>query len=175
MGGALTLAGALCVCAGTGGWGYLLARQVQRHPRDLAATQGALEALRTEIVYAATPLPQALRRVGTARGGPAAALCQTAADHLERGSGVSAAEAWAEALRVADAQGAWDAGDVAALGQLGQALGASGREDQARHIAACLARLRQAEAAARVGAEARARMWLYLGVLAGAALVLLLL
>jgi len=157
---------------GTGGWGYLIARQLRRRPDELAGAQAALEALRTEIEYAATPLPAALRRAALGCRGPAAALCRLAAEHLDAGGGASAGEAWAVALRETDGLSAWDGSDLAALGQLGGALGGSGTTDQVRHISLCLGRLRAAEAEARTGLERQARMWLYLGILAGAALVL---
>ncbi len=172
MPAALIVAGIACICTATGGWGWLIARQLRRRPAELAAVQAALQALRTEIEYASTPLPDALRRAATAARGPAAALCRLAARHLEAGAGASAADAWSVALDQTDALSSWDTSDLAVLGQLGTALGASGTADQVRHIALCVGRLRAAEAEARGGAERQARMWLYLGVLAGAALVL---
>jgi len=172
MAAVLIGAGIACVCTGTGGWGYLIARQLRRRPEELASAQAALQALRTEIEYAATPLPEALDRAASVTRGPAATLCRAASRRLNAGSGVSAAEAWGDALRETDARSSWDASDLVALGRLGGALGTSGTSDQVRHIVLCVGRLRAAEVEARVGAERQARMWLYLGVLAGAALVL---
>lgn len=172
MAAALIGAGVCCVCGGTGGMGYLIARQLRRRPEELAAAQAALAALRTEIEYAGTPLPEALERAADATGGPAATLCREAAGRLRGGGGLSAAEAWTGALALADPRSSWSEGDLAALRGLGPALGASGAADQVRHIELCAGRLRAAEAEARGGVERQARMWLYLGVLAGAALVL---
>lgn len=172
MPAALIVCGVACVCGGSGGWGWLVARQLHRRPAELAGMQVALEALRTEIGYAGTPLAEALRRAAAVSHGPAAALCRSAARHLGAGTGQTPGEAWAAALAEVDALSSWDATDLKAIGWLGPALGGSDAADQVRHIALCTARLRAAEEAARSGAERQARMWLYLGVLAGAALVL---
>ena len=164
--------GACLTLAGSGGWGWLLARQLQRRPAELAAIQAALGVLRTEIEYRRTPLPTALTRA--ARGGPAAVRCllESTAMVLGQGGGVTPGEAWSSALTRADRISAWTTEDLVLLSRLGDALGASGPEDQVRHIEACSRQLRLAEGRARSGLERRARMWLYLGVLVGAALVL---
>jgi stage III sporulation protein AB len=164
--------GALCTVAATGGWGWLLAQRVRERPAELAALQAALSLLRTEIGYGRTPLPEALARAG--QGGPPAVRCLfcTAAAHLAAGTGASAAEAWQRALEEADAVATWTPDDLVELARLGEALGRSTAPEQLRHIDTCAERLRWAEQLARRGLERRARMWLYLGVLAGAALAL---
>ncbi len=172
MGAWLTALGAGCLAAAPSGWGYIAARQLRRRPAELAGARAVLEALRTEIAYAATPLPGALRSAARSGSGPAADLCLQAAAGLEGGGGASVREVWDEALAAVDPRSAWTSGDVVALAGLGSALGASDAEDQVRHIALCVGRLRAAEAQAAAQAGSQARMWMYLGVLAGLALAL---
>jgi stage III sporulation protein AB len=169
----VTLLGAACVLGGCGGWGLLVARQLQRRPREIAGVATALERLRTEIEYGRVPLGPALRRAGSVADGPAAALCLGAAELLSTAGGEGPAAAWEAALRAAESRSAWAAPEVAALAALGTALGASDAPDQVRHLRLCLGRLRAAEAEAAAAASRQARMWTYLGLLGGAALVLL--
>ncbi len=169
----LTLAGAACVLAGSTGWGLLVARQLRRRPVELAALEAALELLRTEITYARSPLPEALRRSARGVGGPAARLLAGAAAALQHGGGEGGAAAWDAALAEAEPRSAWAPADIRALQDLGRALGVSDAEDQARHIALCVGRLKSGATQAEVLAERHARMWTYLGCLGGMALVLL--
>jgi stage III sporulation protein AB len=164
---------AAAVFAAPTAWGFLVARQLRQRPLDLAAVSAALEVLRTEIVYARTPLPDALRRASTGAGGSAAALMREVAAQLDGGSGRGVGDLWEAALGVVDAASAWTQADLAALARLGHALGRSDAEDQTRHIALCVERLRQLEDEAKAAAERQGRMWRYLGVLSGVALVLM--
>ena len=168
----LTAAGACCIVAGSSGWGLLIARQLRRRPAELARLAGALQSLRTEVDYARTPLPQALRRAGQSDAGPAGLLLRGTAERLDRGGGAGPADAWSAALAEAGDRSAWAPSDVEELTRLGQALGGSDAADQVRHLALAIARLHTAEGESAALAERQARMWSYLGVLAGLALVL---
>lgn len=170
---ALTWLAAVAVCGAASAWGYLVARQLAQRPQDLAGAAAALEVLRTEIAYARTPLPGALRQAALGAGDPVAALLRTVAGQLEAGSGRSAQQAWDEALAVLDLRSAWTPADLGVLARLGHALGRSDAAEQERHIALCVERLRQLEAEARTASDRQGRMWRYLGVLAGVALVLM--
>ncbi len=172
MGLGLTAAGACCVVGGSTGWGLLVARQIRRRPAELGRLAAALEALRTEVEYGRTPLPAALRRSAAGDRGPAGALFCAAAAQLEAGGGASASEAWEAGLGAAQDRSAWSASDVEGLRRLGHALGASDAQDQVRHLRLAVSRLRAAEGEASAVAERQARMWSYLGVLAGVAVVL---
>lgn len=174
MPGGLSWLAAAAVFVAASGWGWLVARQLTRRPLELASIAAALEVLRTEIAYARTPLPQALRRAAAGSGGPAGGLMREVAAGLDAGTGRTAADAWADALASADARSAWTPADVATLARLGQALGRSDAAEQTRHIAICVEQLRQLQAEAHAAAERQGRMWRYLGVLLGVALVLML-
>ncbi len=172
MGTGLTALGCTCVVAGSTGMGLLVARQIRRRPAELGSLAAALERLRTEVEYGRTPLPSALGRCAAGERGPAGLLLRGTAAALQAGSGVSAAEAWAQALGAAAQRSGWTAGDVAEVARLGDVLGASDAGDQARHLALAASRLRAAEADAASRAERQARMWSYLGLLLGLAAVL---
>jgi stage III sporulation protein AB len=164
--------GAALVLGASAALGHLLARPYRRRPRELAALQVALHRLATEVRYA-VPLPQALRAAGSGACPPVRRLFEGAAEQLGSPRGATAAEAWEQALAAADPLSAWLPADRQILLDLGHVLGASGRAEQRRHLEHSLERLAAAEAEARAEAERQARMWVYLGVLGGAALVIL--
>ncbi len=174
MAAGLSWAAGMAVVGAPGLWAALISRQLVRRPVELAWAEAALDALRTEIAYARTPLPQALRRAAAGGRGPAVALLRQSAAALEAGSGCSPEQAWERALAAADERSAWSEADVAALSRLGNALGRSDAGEQVRHIRMCVERLRALEEEARGEAGRQARMWLYLGFSLGVALVLVL-
>jgi stage III sporulation protein AB len=169
----ITLLAGGCIVAGCAGMGAVLAASLRRRPEELGRLAAAMDQLRTEIGYLATPLPDALAHVAGTVAGPARELFAGAAAGLRRGEGLTAAEAWAAAVAAADAQSAWAAPDRQALLDLGAALGASGRQDQLQHLARCRDRLLALQAEARREADRSARVWLYLGVLGGLGLLIM--
>ncbi len=165
--------GAVLVLTASAGGGWMVARRLRRRPQDLRMAQQAVELLRTEIEYGATPLPTALVTVGQRLQGPVQCLLVGAGGLLGQGQGLSAQEAWRRGLAAAEDCSAWTPTDVRVLAQLGEALGATGAEDQIRHMELCMGRLRLAEEEAARVAASQARMWLYLGVLTGLGMVVL--
>lgn len=168
-----TVLGGLCIVSGSGGAGLLLASNLRRRPEELARLEAALGQLQTEIGYLAAPLPEALRRTAASTAGPARTLLLTAAGRLAAGEGTTAAEAWQAGVAAADGQAAWAAADRRALLDLAPALGASGRDDQVRHLARCRERLAALQGEARRESDRSARVWVYLGALGGMGLLIL--
>lgn len=164
-------AGCLLVLASGTGLGACVASRLGRRPRELAALRVALQVLLTEIDYGLTPLPAALRRAAAAVSGPVAGLMRIWADVLARGEGVLPAEALRAALTRSDL--ALGPADVDVLQGLAAALGASGRQDQVRHLGLALRRLEVTEAEAREAAAKGQRLAWWLGVLGSLAVVLL--
>jgi stage III sporulation protein AB len=170
----LKLVGAL-VTLGAPAWaGFQLAARCRRRPAELRALQTGLAVLLTEVEYGATPLPAALRSAGRSAGPIVGPLLAGAADRLEAGGGITAGEALAAAIAGEGAQTCLTPADLEALAALTGVLGASGRQDQVRHLRLALERLAGAEAEASAARLRYERMYQYIGVLAGLALVLIL-
>lgn len=168
----MAAAGAFLVLTAATGLGYLLARPFRRRPHELADLQAAFHRLATEVRYR-VPLAEALQAAGQGATVPVRRLFEEASRRLRSPTGVTAAEAWEMAVAASDPVSAWWPSDRQILLDLGQVLGSSGQAEQQRHLEHCLARLAAAEAEARAEADRQARMWLYLGILGGAALVIL--
>lgn len=167
----LATLGAVCILAACGGFGALVAGRYRQRPRDLHGLRTLLGHLETEIRYA-SPLPDALRGVAGRVPGSAGRLAAAAAERLTGGRGLTATEAWAAGVAAVDPDTGWCAADRDTLLDLGSALGASGRDDQLRHLRLCCARLESLEAEAGASGERQARLWLYLGFLTGIGLLI---
>lgn len=172
--GGLEWIGGLCVVSACAGLGFFKAARLQRRVGALRGLQAGLQVLDTEIAYAATPLPDAFRRIGNTFSSPAATLFAEVAEQLAGRPETGAPDLWETAVRRLAADMALEPPDVEVLLQFGRTLGASDRADQRKHIRVACDRLRVQEEAARQEAATRARMWRSLGVLIGAAIVVLL-
>ncbi len=163
-----------CLVVAAGGWGGLtVADELARRPRQLRALQAALQMLDTEIVYGATPLPEALAKVGRAAACGVGEVFSSAARLLESGRGYTPGEAWELALGRAGKETALSGEDRAVLAAFGKSLGCSDREGQHKNIALTLLHLRRLEEAAQAARARHERLWRLGGFLVGSALALL--
>ncbi|KUK12776.1 MAG: hypothetical protein XD51_0330 [Moorella sp. 60_41] len=169
----MKLAGAGLVILSCGFLGIGLAQAYFERPRQLRTLSAALKMLETEIVFGATPLPLALARIGGRLEEPVALLFRVSARLLQEERGITAAEAWEGGLEVLRDKGSLTPGDLDILRILGQGLGVSGREDQAKNLELARQHLHRQQAAAEEDANRQGRMWRTLGFLLGAAVTLL--
>lgn len=166
--------GSVCVITASAGLGFYKAGRLQRRVDALRSIHAGLLLLDTEIAFSATPLPEAFTRISRSCTSPAKGLFRDVAELLrsrpERGAG----EHWEVAIRRHLYDLALHAADEEILVQFGRTLGVSDREDQRKHIRLACDRLWIQEQQAYQEAAARMRMWRSLGVLTGAAIVVLL-
>lgn len=170
----LKFLGALLVVGAGGAAGLWVAQGYARRPEELRALQGALGLLATEISFALTPLPDALVQVARRADPRVAGLFRDVATLLCNRSGETVEEAWAKALDRFASRSALRDEDIAALAELGAVLGVSDCEDQVRHLALVVERLKVQGLRADEEARKNVRLWRYLGFCAGAAAVLVL-
>ncbi len=171
----LELMGALLIICSAGFAGLQVAAIFTLRSRQLRALQEVLQLLDTEIMYGATPLPAALRKVAAAGGEVIGAIFLTTGELLSTEHGYTAAEAWSLALDRSAPRAALNQEDRAILRSFGAALGSSDRAEQHKHIAFAALRLRQEEEKAELARQKNERIWRYGGFLAGISVVLLLL
>lgn len=167
--------GALLVIGACTAVGWQMAANLTRRPRELRALQAALAILATEVTYGASPLPEALRRSAAAAGGPVGRLLIRTADLLVGGGGITAGDAMQQAVREVEPTTALRQPELEALAALGAVLGASDRRDQARHLELARTRIASEEGRAAEERTRYERLYRYAGLLAGVALVLVLL
>ncbi|HLN65194.1 MAG TPA: stage III sporulation protein AB, partial [Symbiobacteriaceae bacterium] len=119
-------------------------------------------------------LPEALQAAARAGGSAVGPLFAETARRLVSGEGMTPGDALREVWQRGAGGTALRPDDLAVLMALAGVLGASGRADQVRHLALARERLAGEEARAQEERQRYERLARYLGVLSGAALVLIL-
>ncbi len=165
------LAGAFLVVLACGMMGLTVARSFVSQVENTKDLITMLQFLETEIGYSRSALPAALQRIKR-MGGLAADFADAVVNFLEENPGEAFSRAWSAGLSLLRSAGITEqvVEDLAALGEV---LGASGVDDQKRHLH--LARIRLEESYANAAEEKRLnfRLWSYLGFGTGLLIILL--
>ncbi|MDH7576213.1 MAG: stage III sporulation protein AB [Bacillota bacterium] len=125
----IKLIGAFLVISTAGLAGLQIASYYSLRPRQLRALQAALQMLDTEIMYGATPLPAALKKIGQAAEPPVSAIFLTAGELLGTPAGYTAAEVWSKSLLQEREKTVLSKEDLAILHAFGEGLGISDRQE----------------------------------------------
>lgn len=166
------LMGAVLLIAACGYAGWNISRHYANRPRELRQFMAALQMLETEIIYAATPLPDALSGIAARVDPRVASFFRQVVQELKSNRGCSAREAWTGALEKYRPGSDLDQGDLGILNSLGNCIGMSDREDQGKHLRLALEQLKIAHAAAEETAARNVKLWNYAGLLGGLVIVL---
>lgn len=169
-----TVANLLCyalILYGSSMVGFSIAKNYAERPRQLHALQTSIEILHTEIVYAATPLAEALRNTSRNTDKAVSTFLARVAGDIQ--SLRPARLAWQEGLEELEAKSALLAQDIEVLRALGDIIGTSDREDQQRHLLLAARRLEALHQTAVNEAAKNERLWRYLGVLAGVVVIII--
>lgn len=153
--------------------GYLQAARYAARPRQIRQAMHALQRLETEIQYGQTPLPEALGRLAGIVPPPISGIFADIGNSLGGQDGRTVRESWENAITARWPSTAMKAPERDALLRLGTTLGASGREDQLKHVRLAMLQLQAEESAARDEQHRYEKMSRSLGLL-GAALVVIL-
>ncbi|ATW24024.1 stage III sporulation protein SpoIIIAB [Candidatus Formimonas warabiya] len=169
----LKLVGAGLVVASFGVMGTMLGKNVAKRPDELRQLQFGLQALETEIMYSATPLPQALSMVAKQTRGMIAEVFAQTGKELAQGQGQTAGEAWSKALKEIQPNLLLADGEISILEQFGQGLGTSDREDQMKRLTSIRIQLAAKEQLAETERRQYQKVWQTLGWAVGLVLTLL--
>lgn len=154
--------------------GFIVAGYYKQRPEILRNLQGALSMLETEINYAHTPLPEALKNVGKRCEKEVSELFIKTMRHLTKNEGLTAGESWEKALNEFSKKTSLKENEIEILTSFGKYLGISDKDDQIKNIKLTIANLKQQEALAIEERQKNERLYKYLGVLVGLAIFLLL-
>lgn len=156
--------------------GFVKASGFAARPKQIRQLIHALQRLETEISYGQTPLPIALDRIAGVVAPQVARMFKDIATALSTEAvrtGETAREIWERAIKARWPETAMKAPEQEALLRLGSTLGASGRDDQLKHIRLAMAQLQAEEANARDDQQRYEKLSRSLGAL-GAALIVIL-
>lgn len=168
----IRLIGCALVLLATTGIGFGIASQYRDRTHMLRGLIEALRLLQSEVEYRATPLPEALRQVGTRLRGSATVLCNAISDALSNPD-VTVSDALRTGVQAMDRRSVLKPADVEAMTAFGRTLGLSDSVHQSQQFGATLAQLESLEREATEAQKKYERMWQYIGVLAGLFIVLL--
>lgn len=156
--------------------GFVQAARYAARPRQIRLLLHALQRLETEIGYGQTPLPQALDRIAAVITMPVSRMFGDIAAQLRAesaGTGLTVKDVWERVVTDRWPDTSMRAPEQEAMLRLGHVLGASGRDDQLKHIRLAMAQLQAEEASAREDQMRYEKLSRSLGVL-GAALIVIL-
>lgn len=169
-------AGAILIVIAAALCGNLQAAQMQRRVKQLEEFRLAMRLLMAEIGYTATPLPRALEHVQERLNDERVKKFFTEIVlQLGRPEVRDASLAWQRAAEVCRGQLSLQAEDWPLIMRAAAGLGALGRESQLKQLEAVESQLADHTARAAASSAGSEKMWRYLGVLGGAALVIILL
>lgn len=160
------------VIGATGGFGLMVSSNYRRRVTELRLLRSGLQMLETEIVYASTPLPEALRRVASRVAPDVGRFFGEAASLWERPDGDPGQAIWFEALSKYLRSSALMPEDAEVLKALGASLGVSDKVDQEKNLALAKKQLEEQEQIAEAERSRYERVWRTLGFLVGATIVL---
>ncbi|MGM0471569.1 MAG: stage III sporulation protein SpoIIIAB [Bacillota bacterium] len=170
----IKLLGGLLVVIASSCLGCLQANKYINRVRELKELKTAFHLLQTEIMYAATPLPQALDKVANKITEPLSHLFKSCQQNLTTQLGVTATKAWQIALESHFDKTALGANVEQILINFGQNLGASDRKHQEKNLTLVQQELELAIEQAVDLKQGNVKKWRYFGVLGGLLVVILL-
>lgn len=167
--------GIICILAGTGGIGLQMANELDLRIRELQALQQFVLLLEGEIRHLHRPLPEAFGSVGERTEPPFREFFLRTAEDLRSRNGQSAQIIWKRNLKNCADRLHLKEQDIKALGELGNMLGCLDVKQQLGALDYYQENLNRALADATEDAKSRRKLYRYLGILSGVAVVIFIL
>lgn len=168
----MLIIGYVALIAGCGSLGLWLAHRIRLRPVELRACLMALALLDTEIVWGATPLPEAFCIVKERTDQPWQGFFGELQERLQRGE--SASLAWKATIFTQNQHFCLKPEDWQVISDVGKGLGRSDSHEQHKQLELVLRQLALMKDQAGIWSDKQAKMWSYLGFLCGIAGVLIL-
>lgn len=168
----MLILGCMVLIAGCGCLGLWFAYRIRRRPQELRECSMALALLDTEIVWGATPLPEAFGILKERTDAPWQGFFGELKERLSQGE--SAGIAWKETIIAQNNHFCLKPEDWNVIGDVGKGLGRSDRTEQHKQIELVQRQLMVIKEQAETWSGKQAKMWSYLGFLGGIAGVLIL-
>lgn len=168
----MLILGCVGLIAGCGSLGLWLANRIRQRPLELRGCIMALALLDTEIVWGATPLPEAFGILKERLDTPWQDFYAELQERLQRGE--SASSAWKDTVLAQIAHFCLKQEDWQVIRDVGKGLGRSDRQEQHKQLELVQRQLALVKDQAEIWSEKQAKMWSYLGFLCGIAGVLIL-
>jgi stage III sporulation protein AB len=165
--------GAVLILGAAAMFGFVQALHYARRPKQIRQMIGALQRMETEIVYALTPLPEAMLTLSKQRAEPLSSLFRITSERLRDTLVTSTREIWQQTVREVWKRSSMKQPEQEIALQLGNVLGITDRSDQIKHLRLAVSQLQAEEQESRDEQKRYETMWKSLGVLIGALIVIL--
>lgn len=169
----LKMLGMFCILSGSTGFGLVCARELELRILELLQLQQMMLLLRGEIRYMHQPLPEAFSHLSGTASAPFGEFFRHTAQDLRQRNGQSAEEIWKKNLKTYFSGLHIGRQEQKDLEKLGGMLGCLDVEMQVNVLDYYLEQLKLSVGQARESAEKRRKLYQYMGVLGGAALVIM--
>jgi stage III sporulation protein AB len=168
------LIGSILIVTATTCIGFAFARRFNDRPQQIRQLIGFLTSLKAYIGYVSMPLPQALARCCIGIEGPVRSFFQTVAEILENNGWLTPQEAMKAALNKLKGELAFLRPETELLLLLSSNLGLTNGEEQQKYLGMVVEELGKIEAESAKARDQNAKMYRYLGICGGLAVVIIL-
>ncbi|MFG6331738.1 MAG: stage III sporulation protein AB [Lachnospiraceae bacterium] len=169
----LKLLGIFCILAGSTGFGIRMAKELDQRVEELRMLQQLMLSLRGEIRYLHRPLAEAFFHLSEYAAAPFGEFFRRTAQELECRRGSTAGEIWSRNQRICLAELHISPRERLELERLGRMLGYLDVEMQVNTLDHYLEQLKLSTGQAGETANNCRRLYQYMGILGGAAFVIL--
>lgn len=167
----MVIMGCVALIAGCGSLGLWLAHRTRRRPLELRECLVALALLDTEIVWGATPLPEAFGLMKERLDQPWQGFFAELQERLQQGEG--AGLAWKGTIVAQSRRFCLKKEDWQVINDVGKGLGRSDSREQHKQLELARRQLAILKDQVGVWSDKQAKMWSYLGFLCGIAGVII--
>ena len=171
----IKIVGSIIVVASCSFIGFVLSQDLKRRPRQLRELQGLLQMFENQITYLSDVIVEAFERISRVGCCDTCVFFSRTAEILMEDGSCGAPAAWERAVRECIRETALNKEDEEILSAFGKSLGNTDLEGQVKNIRLTLAQLKAQEGKAEENRSRNERMYKNLGLLGGAAIVILLL
>lgn len=170
----LKLIGSILVLLVSSSIGFQMASRCQGRPRHLRQIISCLGSLRSHIIYACLPLHEAVAQCTNGTNGPVAVFFQKVADMLEKNGSLTPQEIIRNILNEMQGTLMLKSPEIEVLHVLGGNLGVMNCREQEKYLLMVIEQLEQFENEAIRLRDLNTKMYRYLGVCGGLAIVIIL-
>ena len=170
----LKLVGGVLVLLVTSWVGFQLAARCSGRPQHIRQVVSCLGSLKSYITYASMPLHEALIQCTHGTYGPVADLFHHTATLLEQNGGLSPQQAISTVLHDMQGRLMLKKPELEILSILGANLGIMNRQEQGNYLSMIIEQLEKFEGEAARLRDLNTKMYRYLGICGGLAIVILL-
>lgn len=159
--------GAACIVLASSLLGFYWSRIGSYRIEDLRSMKKALTMLKSEILYAISPLPDALRNISIRVDRPAKDILLECSEELRKKKGQNANTIWSRAIENHKSQTYFEKPDLEAFFAFGQTLGYLDKQMQIQNIEITLEYLSHEIEVLREKQEKNQKLYQSLGILGG--------